>query len=687
MLLTLIAVSAAASPIDASLAGKVAQNFLKMRSQQYAVTMTQSSVKEIVPLKQAETYAFAVNFNNGGFVIIAADNASKPVLGYSFSGEFILNDLPDVVANWMQYYNVQIQDIRDNNIQPTETITNEWNNILNMESTGERDNREITPLLTTTWDQGARYNELCPADAGGPGGHVWAGCVATAMSQVINYWRYPLQGTGSHGYYSNYGYLAADFGQSTYDFNQMNSTINGESNYEMAEIQYHCGVAVNMMYSPTGSGAYSDDAADALKAYFGYASDLNLEYKDSYTDAQWCDLLISNLDNGWPMYYHGFGTGGHAFNVDGYQGTDYFHFNWGWSGSYNGYFYLSNLNPGGNNFTVGQGAIVNFRPDPANYPYYCTGVTTLTRHNGTLEDGSGPVNNYTSGLNCGWLIAPEDSVSGLTLYFDRFDLGAGDVVNVFDGENSSGTLMGSFTGNTVPSALTPVSGKIYIEFLTSGTQGKGWKAHYASYPVNYCTGIDTYTDPTGGFTDGSGNRDYRNGSICKYIIQPENASAIKITFDSFDTEQDADILKIYDMISQSLVAQFSGNQIPEEVYVPSSKAYVLFISNNTVTAGGWDLNYSSSLTDVDDLSVGNTDITCSPNPVESWLRTEIRTKTKENIIVELVSPEGRKIEVYNGSVTDNSLVISTDVSGFAPGLYILKYKSASSSGSQKVIIR
>jgi len=95
-----------------------------------------------------------------------------------------------------------------------------------------------------------------------------------------------------------------------------------------------------------------------------------------------------------------------AFNLDGYQGTNYFHFNWGWSGSYNGYFYLNNLNPGGDNFTNGQGAIINLYPDTNNYNYpsYCAGQVVLSTLKGTFEDGSGPVKNYQNNANCGWLI-------------------------------------------------------------------------------------------------------------------------------------------------------------------------------------------------------------------------------------------------------------------------------------------
>jgi len=109
-------------------------------------------------------------------------------------------------------------------------------------------------------------------------------------------------------------------------------------------------------------GAYSEDEAQELTNYFGYDQSLELVYMDDYAYDDWKLLLQSQIDAGQPMYYHGFGSGGHAFNVDGYQDTMFFHFNWGWGGSYNGYFHLFNLNPGGNTFSYGQGVIINFIP-------------------------------------------------------------------------------------------------------------------------------------------------------------------------------------------------------------------------------------------------------------------------------------------------------------------------------------
>ncbi len=397
---------------------------------------------------------------------------------------------------------------------------------------------------------------------------------------------------------------------------------------------------------------------------------------------------MSNLDNGWPMYYHGFGSGGHAFNVDGYQGTDYFHFNWGWSGSYNGYYYLSNLNPGGNNFTWGQGAIVNFYPSESNYPYYCSGVKTLTRHNGTIEDGSGPLENYQSGLSCGWLIAPEDSVFNLSVAFDKFDLATGDVVNVFDGENSSAPLIGSYTTSNTPSEIPSTSGKLYMEFLTNGNQGSGFRAHYQSYLVNYCPGITTFNGPQGTFSDGSGSRNYRNNSICKYIIEPDSAATITVSFDQFDTEAGHDKIKIYDMVSQQLIAEYSGNDLPDDVLIPSGKAYILFLTNDSVNAPGWQITYTSTVTATAKTpEVKKVNIYCSPNPADQWLRLDIRTRLKENIAIDIISPDGKSENLYTGLTSGESTVVMSDVSTYTPGLYLIRYKTVSETGTIKILIK
>jgi hypothetical protein len=509
------------------------------------------------------------------------------------------------------------------------------------------------------------------------------------MAQVIYYWRYPLQGTGSHGYYSDYGYLFVDFGQADYDYDQMRNEIGPESNYEMAEIQYHCGVAVDMMYAPDGSGAYSFDAASALRNYFGFSGQLSFRQKENYTQAGWADLMIQNLDNGWPMYYSGFGSGGHAFNLDGYQGTDYFHFNWGWSGSYNGYFYLNNLNPGGNSFSYGQGAIVNFYP-AGNYPYYCSGVKTLNRHNGTIEDGSGPVDNYTPGLNCGWLIAPSDSVTNLSLSFEKFNLTEGvDVLNVYDGPDASYPLLASLTGTELPQAVTATGDRLFLEFLTEGDAGSGFRLSYNSERAVFCSGTTIYSDFSGVITDGSGTRDYNNNSVCKFRVEPENANSITFTFNYLDTEPDHDQVKIYNLASQSLVASFSGNEIPESVTVPSGKAMVLFNTNNDITAGGWELSYVGEATTVGVASAvnsGGLGVQVYPVPASDWLRVELSSRLPADVLFSLVDLSGRVVANNIRADFTGQETLLIPVRDLAEGIYYLKYASENSVGTHKVMI-
>ncbi|OQX73346.1 MAG: hypothetical protein B6D61_12640 [Bacteroidetes bacterium 4484_249] len=315
-------------------------------------------------------YIFDIS-ENKGFVIIAADNDVYPVLGYSFEGNFSdeKDNLPPNFSEWMDNYANQIVYVRENTLSADAMIFEKWIELTNYNPEPENmDN--VSPLLTTNWDQGIYYNTMCPVDNAGPGGHVYVGCVATAMGQIMKYHNYPDQGSGTHTYYCYpYGTQTANFGETTYNWSSMPNQVYS-SNTAVATLLYHCGVGVNMQYSATGSGAYSDDARDALVDYFTYSSDAQLLYKSSYSSTTWENMLKNDLEASRPLYYAGSGNGGgHAFVCDGYQGTNYFHFNWGWSGYANGYFYLTNLNPGGYSFNQDQQAIFYVYPD---------GTTTLS---------------------------------------------------------------------------------------------------------------------------------------------------------------------------------------------------------------------------------------------------------------------------------------------------------------------
>ncbi len=295
------------------------------------------------------------NFLPNGFVIVSGDDATMPVLGYCFHQHYGPENHPPQFDALLDSYREQITYVKREQLPATDGIRREWERLANGEP--PPDGRTVVgPLMVTHWNQGSPWNSECPADASGPGGHVYAGCVAVSMAQAMKHHNYPTQGTGSHGYtHPNYGYLYANFGATTYDWGSM---PNNSSTAATELLLYHCGVAVDMDYGPYGSGAYASDIAPALEDYFGYDSGCQAAYRDYYSTTVWESMLRGELDGDRPMPYWG---GAHAFNLDGYDdgsSPNQFHFNWGWSGSYDGWYYLSNLNPGGNNFTYGQGAIL-----------------------------------------------------------------------------------------------------------------------------------------------------------------------------------------------------------------------------------------------------------------------------------------------------------------------------------------
>ncbi|MBI9036876.1 MAG: C10 family peptidase [Bacteroidales bacterium] len=381
MVSLLIVFSAYAEPIDENTAKNVAKNFyyeIKPDSKNLTYNevipeLAYVCTENVIPIY----YIFNIN-QKDGFVIISADDDAYPVLGCSFTGEYFEGiEQPPNFLEWMNNYKDQILFIKKNSLKADEIIEQAWVDY-NSYNPSVKDVLGVDPLLTTTWNQGCYYNELCPIDYAGPCDHVWAGCVATAMGQVMKYHNHPEQGTGSFSYNCPpYGTLSANFGETIYDWESMPNSISS-NNDAIATLLYHLGVGVCMDYGPNGSGAGFSTIRSALIYYFSYSPSAQSKYKSSYTTSEWEGLLKDELDVDRPIIYVGFGSGGHAFVCDGYQGTNHFHFNWGWSGYNDGYFYVSNLNPGGSNFTEGQAAVFGVEPEiPAPNADFTSNITTV----------------------------------------------------------------------------------------------------------------------------------------------------------------------------------------------------------------------------------------------------------------------------------------------------------------------
>ena len=628
-------------------------------------------------------------FSSGkNFIIVAADDDVYPVLAYSFESSYRQENQSPEFEFWMSSYEKQILQVRKNSIKADQKISTAWDFYLNHFNPHESlkgGQKSMAPLLLSTWDQGNYYNSLCPEDPAGPGGRVWSGCVATCMAQVIYYYRYPQQGIGSHGYYSDYGYLSADFGTTTYNYDGMQNDIMARYNYDMALIQYHCGIAIDMQYSPSGSGAFMDDDANAMKNNFGYSSSTQLFYKDDYTATDWANMLKNNLDAKMPIQYAGYGDGGHAFVCDGYQGTDFFHFNWGWGGTYNGYFYLDNLNPG-YTFNNGHQAILNSYP-ATGFPQSCTGIKTINNTYGTIEDGSSPKFDYQNNMDCMWLIAPADSIEYIRIVFDRLNTeAANDIITIYDGETTSDSVLGVFSGNTIPAEIKSNGTKVLVRFTTNGTNvADGWLLSFNSKETRFCNNLTELTATSGVISDGSGSYNYNNGTVCRWRIRPPATSAVTINFNSFDLAADADFIKVYDEAANTELITFQSGSLPQTFTAYTGDVLLLFLTNAMDNAGGWELSYTTTPLSVNEVQKGYVNL--FPNPATEYFKVQVSVPEAKTLTLEIYNNLGAKVISKQVTATNDQLDETIDISDLSKGMYVLKINSEKFNHTQKLAIR
>ncbi|HPE99169.1 MAG TPA: C10 family peptidase [Bacteroidales bacterium] len=622
---------------------------------------------------------FIYNNPNGGFAIISGDKSATPVIGYSTRNSVPQTAWKSNFAWWIQNAIEQIQYYRQHATKSTSEIDEEWGFLLSGNTTNNpfHSSKAVLPFLRSTWGQDGVFNDQCPEDANG---EALVGCVATAMAQVIYYYQFPQTGYGSHSYNAyGYGTQSVNFGASTYNYSEMSGDP-GFPMPEVAELSYHCGVAVDMGYGYDGSGAYTWDVPDALTTYFRYES-ANYRSRMTYNSTTWATMMRNNLDLLRPVIYSGSGDGGgHAFVMDGYEGTDFFHFDWGWDGYANDYFYLNALNPAGSDFNDSHQCVESIYPPSASYPYGCTGTKTLTSTFGLIEDGSGPTENYEANCNCSWLISPGPQCDYFKITFEELDLATDDSVKIYAGADATATVAGAFSGSTVPAYFNVNSSQVFIQFVSNSTNhSKGFLLNYVGHIPLGCSGITSMTNPTDTFDDGSGTNTYGNSSFCRWNIQPAGATSISVHFIDFDMADEFDLVKVTDAITSTVLGEFHKGDNPTIVSAATSKIQVLFQSNTSITGDGFKVFYTTT-TDISERPEGYS-LLVFPNPASNVLNI-IPGNLADGASVVIYDFSGRC--VFNQKTDGSTMMIPID--NLSSGLYSVGLISENGNIWQKVVI-
>lgn len=404
---------------------------------------------------------YIVNVGDNAFVLVSADDAAQQVLGYSLNRNFPVKsdgsiELPAHIKGFLEDLAAQVKMAVKDGGRTKAVMRQAPRRAANLPES-------VDPLITTTWDQGQYYNVLCPVDANGPDGHTWTGCIATAMAQIIKFWE-PAQKRGSHNYMAGeYGRLEVNFAESSFDYANMPNALTAESSEAqvnaVATLMYQCGVASNMEYGPEESASYNTEARAALINYFGFSPDMGFAEKRNFTTEDWNTMLRENLAAHHPVMYSGRkGKSGHSFICDGYKADNFFHFNFGWGGSFDGWFLTSAISPSGDDgYNSEQAAILDIIPDNNGHVILgqITGTSTFTvdeplefynsvGHN-PFED-----TNYDNKCNSYFVFKSVDATKQLVLDINELE---DQNVTIYDGEEANAylrSLSGGHENNMSP---------------------------------------------------------------------------------------------------------------------------------------------------------------------------------------------------------------------------------------------
>lgn len=399
------AVNLMAEPIGEQRARQIASEFFSQRATRAAGDITLEwagdNINESSATGNALNSSLMYIYNrgtNGGFVVVAGDSNITPILAYSFDMTLDTNNMAEATKAILDAWCRQVESAR----KAAKPISG---------TTMRAATRANDAILyeTALWNQEEPYNREAPVYNGA---RSVTGCVATAMSIICYYHRWPEKGMGTtpeysyNDYYGIYRTVEANTLGRKYEYDKMLMSYTG-SNYTdeqanaVAALMKDLGTSVMMSYHFTQSGAYDSNALCAFANYFSYSKNARLTHGATFSNEVWAEMIRENLRNYGPTYFSGGDVygGGHAFVVDGFDSSDYFHFNFGWSGLGNGYYLIPSID-----FYLRQAAILYLKPDKSGTSTYVDDLRLVTHSNesynyrGLKSDATSYTTNST--FNC-----------------------------------------------------------------------------------------------------------------------------------------------------------------------------------------------------------------------------------------------------------------------------------------------
>ena len=400
--------SVKADNIDRATASEAGAYFLASQLGNKSITAKSMELVYEIPNVEKNIPALYV-FNTTdrhNFVIVAGSDCVMPIIAYSTDGCFDPNNIPPNMQWWLDG---QVEDIviaQNNELEPAIEARESWEELMEQRLPYFGSNsKAIIRLTTSTWNQEPLYNNMCPVLSGQ---RCVTGCVATAMAQILYYWKYPYVGKLSKEYSWHGQTLSANFANSYYNYDIMVDELTSSSTTAqinaVALLSYHCGISVDMDYDPEGSGAQSSDVPTALRRYFKYPKDSmsyvqrtsgqynnpNRTTSPNAKDTAWVMMLKNEIQtHRRPVYYSGYSPdndgevhAGHAFVCDGYNSINgQFHFNWGWGGAgdcfcnvYRAQLKITNM---GYNFTDRHAVVIGIQPPADTLEARAVGIETV----------------------------------------------------------------------------------------------------------------------------------------------------------------------------------------------------------------------------------------------------------------------------------------------------------------------